>query len=208
MNFRDFVQKAERNPKVYAGVLVFIFLAVFGLCSLIGYSDGDDAYFREAVQKQGCLDFLAMRYNNWSGRLAAELTAYIVFSLPLIFWRIINALAFCLLVHNFAQIFSSFKKGLSPIAALLIVSAGIVSLGFHITGWACFWITGSLFYLWPDAAASVSACSFISIPMLIYAGLPQEQIAGALFLLLLSSIFCTKQNFKTNAALGVLILTY
>lgn len=222
MNFRDFVQKAERNPKVYAGVLVLIFLAVFGLCSLIGYSDGDDAYFREAVQKQGCLDFLTMRYKNWSGRLAAELTAYIVFSLPLIFWRIINALAFCLLIHNFAQIFSSFKKGLSPIAALLIVSAGIASLGFHITGWACFWITGSLFYLWPAAAASVAArpfiCSlrqthypkalyFIAIPMLIYAGLAQEQIAGALFLLILASIFCTKQNFKTNAALGVLLLT-
>lgn len=186
---------SPKKDLIYKGLLFTIFLIILGIDCLIHYSDGDDAIFLQTVSEYKFFDFLKMRYISWSGRLAADAAAYILFSLPLFVWRVFNAVAICSIIHLLIQ---SLLKKVNPLISILIAATALVLLDFHVTGWACFWITGSIFYLWPAAAAIFAIYTLYTILktdnasklqktasflFLIYAALSQEQTAGALFML-------------------------
>lgn len=156
-------RKKEYYPFFIFGVVFFI-----AQCFIKLYT-GDDTYFIETVSKsKSIVDFVIMRYETWSGRIACELFISIFSLLPLFIWRILNTvvvLGLLICISNIIKI-SILKENKEDLGKSNIIINNFVCLSFFIipisvTTRGCSWFTGSFNYLWPIFLCLVGISPFI-----------------------------------------------
>lgn len=148
---------------------ICMFAAAALILGLVGYSDGDDAYFYRYTHSMGFFEYLGWRYETWVGRMTAEALVYITFHLGLPFWRTVNALMLVLL--PLGVIYLAVRAARVPDGTLrgwkyrlpvchgkrydeigLLVAAAAVAGYFMMSaqtlGYAAVWVNGSIFYTW------------------------------------------------------------
>lgn len=151
------------------GFAALVFIGALLAVSQISYSDGDDAFFYQYVNSMGFFEYLGWRYETWVGRMAAEALVYLVFSLDIRFWRVVNALMLALLpmgILRLAARAARIPKGsllawkdrqpacsfgrlweLGPGVQIAAVS-GYFLMNIVTLGYAALWVNGSIFYTW------------------------------------------------------------
>lgn len=146
-----------------------MFVAAALILGLVGYSDGDDAYFYRYTHSMGFFEYLGWRYETWVGRMTGEALVYLTFRLGLPFWRIVNALMLVLLplgvlylAMRAARVPEGTLRGWKyrqpvcngnrydeiglPAAAAAVAGYFMMSAGTF--GYAAVWVNGSIFYTW------------------------------------------------------------
>jgi hypothetical protein len=203
---------SERLVNISLNILpfavVFIYLLTFH--QNIVPVDGDDTYFNRVYETQSLFEFLAERYNAWSGRLSVDTMMYFI-SPQLRLWRLLNSLAITMLCFNLVVLLLGNRFWLldyrKTARVILFTCFGIGLINIKVLDSAFFWITGSFNYLWPIAAGSLALIPFrealfnnhlnltarpslwFVLPMLavIFAGLGDEQVSLTLLLLMVGT---------------------
>ncbi|SBO16357.1 DUF6056 family protein [Carnobacterium divergens] len=143
INQKDFIKKSGSYLLlVTIVVLVYLFHLNFDIFEI-----SDDAWFKNAGEYFHLFDFLKWRYFHWSARLFPDAVAYLIFKLPIVYWRVFNTALIVLLGYSISRIFNSKWKPFASVSALLIL--GYISYDVLYSGY--FWITGSFNYLLPMA---------------------------------------------------------
>lgn len=208
--------------------LGMFFLAAFFLCTRIGYSDGDDAYFYQMAHSMGFFEYLKMRYVTWEGRMTSEAMTYISMYFGKGFWNVANAGMLTLFVAGLVQIVKKIKTELTSKQKVFLVffmCSSVLLLGVDVIGYAGFWITGSTFYLWSVTAGIWAAVPlaelafspeavkkrsfFYAIPCGFIAAMGLEQIAAVVITFGLLSIgyyFWRERKIYWPAAIQILIM--
>lgn len=122
-----------------------MYLSLFGVLLTVSPFPGDDLFYKTASQKYSILEWIKIRYLEWSGRLIPDILSYYILDGKVWVWRILNPLIILLLAFSVVRIIKekvSIKDVLLVIFAFGYIHQGVLSSGF-------FWITGSLNYLWP-----------------------------------------------------------
>lgn len=148
---------------------ILMFLSAVLMLGLIGYSDGDDAYFYQYTHSMGFLEYLGWRYETWVGRMSAEALVYITFHLGLPFWRVVNAMMLVLLPIGVIYLatraarvpngtLSGWKDRQSVCVGMnydemglgvaVAAVAGYFVMSAQTLGYAAVWVNGSIFYTW------------------------------------------------------------
>ena len=222
--------KIRDNQKIISIILLLIvFLGAFAVCCMINYSDGDDAFFKEQITNHPQLfDFVSYLTKTMNGRITSTFALWFVFKLPLLFWRLVNALFITAFVFINSKIIYLFKKGEEKIYNYYIFSLSTFSIvGIGVIGYSCLWITGSVNYLWPLCFAMISIYPILRLITLnksvsniwwvvsiisgFYVALAQEQIAVVymcfLFAIFLSDLLKNKKlNIPLFITLAVIII--
>ncbi len=156
----------NKNSKLKEYYPFFVFAIIFITAqSFISIYPGDDTYFVDTVSKsKSVIDFVVMRYENWSGRVVSEFLISVFSILNLWVWKVIN----CLVVFGFIYCISKLIK-LTQIKMDIISKTQInsfVCLSFFmipisVTTRSCSWFTGSFFYLWPTFACIIGIMPFV-----------------------------------------------
>lgn len=139
------------------GVLVFAGMLVLSQ-RIVG---SDDTVFQELIKPHATLfDWIQYRYFAWSGRIFPESFVYLLSSAPLIYWKIISFILYCIFI---ATLFAYYRL-LTPIGKRIPEIAGailIVLLPFLLHPAVFFqgglWVTGSMNYFWV-AITGLVAC--------------------------------------------------
>lgn len=189
-------------PFIIFGIIFFI-----AQCFIVLYP-GDDTYFIDAVtQHKNIFDFVAMRYETWSGRIASEFFIAIFSMLNLWIWKIINtifAVMFLILISHVIKI--TILKNYSNINKIVdyFVCLSFFIIPISVTTRSCSWFTGSFYYLWPTV--------FCLIGMLPYLyKLYNKELSGKLKILVIASVFYASYMEQTAAVLlcfGILTSIY
>ncbi|MBR5969544.1 MAG: hypothetical protein IK016_04270 [Lachnospiraceae bacterium] len=142
----------KRNIAAY-----LLFALIFGtallLCSMISWSDGDDAFFLQETATRSLPEFVSWRYQTWSGRIFAEASIWLTFRFGLAWWRVVNALMLTALPYLMCRLVSgpcsrrSEKEGERAWLFLLTSAGCYLLMSLRLLGYSCVWITGSLNYL-------------------------------------------------------------
>ncbi len=224
VKFKKFL--TDRETWLFA----LFFLAALASTFLINFDTGDDVFFRTAAQKYNLWEFMLLRYHNWSGRLFLEIVPCVICSLPIMVWRILNAVMMLLFARGLFKLVTV-KPKLSSQQRLFVAflsCAGFGLMGLYVLEGSVFWVTGSVCYLWPVTAAiwallplwenvvGVSSLAkksrlnyLLVILCTIYAAMAQEQIPlvlGSFSFLGLAYLYWQKKAISGRAILQVSLI--
>ena len=191
------IQRFKREQILLSVLWILTWIGAFGVCCMIRYSDGDDAFFLEQITRHsGFFDFVSDLTKTMNGRITSTMALWFVFKLPLIVWRIFNAFVITAFAFILSKIIALFRRDTEIVNHYIFALASFVVIGVGVIGYSCLWITGSVNYLWPACAAlfavyPVLRCRYQQKPMKpfttalcalagLYAALAQEQIAAVL----------------------------
>lgn len=200
-------------------LILFLYLLAFH--QNIYSFDRDDSVLGGIQEKYSLSEHLIKLYYNWSGRLSVEATVYIVRSYHVRLWRVLNSLVLTGLCFNLALLLLGNKFWLQDYRkttkAIWFTCLGLGLINMNVLGSSSFWITGSLYYLWPISVGCVAVLPFYErlyngpikitltnvvyyiIPPLaaIYAGMGNEQVALTLIMLMLIANLALYKSTKT-----------
>lgn len=153
--------------RILLAILPFIilFLGMLVLDSQVVLStQNDDAYFTRLTREMSFSEFITFRYARWTGRLFTETAHYLIFSIPLIYWKILNATFVVLQAFGGAALLWGWRfwqrLDRSDLIALWFLCMSIGWIDYAILSTAVFWVTGSLDYLWPMAMCLLALVPF------------------------------------------------
>ena len=176
------------------------FLA-FGVFCKIHYSSGDDAFFDHYVHTMSYLDYIQARYTTWTGRIGGESLVYLVFTLGIWAWRVVNAF----MVAAVPMLLLMITGVRVDWRTLALACAGYLLMDIITCGHAAVWVNGSIFYTWSlvcallcvyfnlkgaslraREGASCECCAgwksaAVLFPLIFFAASSIEQIGFALF---------------------------
>lgn len=211
----------------FSGTLVFAGL-LFLTHRIVG---SDDTVFQELIKSHPTLfDWLHYRYFAWSGRIFPESFVYLLSSAPLIYWKIISFILYCIflaVLFAYYHLLSPISQKMNDIAAAIL----IVLLPFLLNPSVFFqgglWVTGSMNYFWIVIAGLV-ACypaahfiarrtlppRFITIVAILCGVIAcsQEQVGAVIVALLFCSIVLSAKKWPKQRQqlvyLGVTFFIY
>ena len=138
-------------------LLALVAITAIHVLAISGAHVADDIYFAEALKSQSLGEFLAFRYEHWSGRLPIELLLVLIVQHPWL-WKLINILMVLLLCHSTGRVAGIVGRVPAPtllaFALLMLVSPAIL----YESMW---WMTGSINYLWPAALGLYGLLAFL-----------------------------------------------
>lgn len=170
-------------------VLIFLVIAV----SLSMRPGSDDASFAAVLKHGSLMDFIAHRYNAWSGRIMLD-TINVVTIRYALFWQIGIPLTFLLLCYQVYRL--TLSRLASPWLGVLAVAMLMLMLDAEVNRWGSWWVTGFYNYLLPatlglfafrcvlQKALHSNAYRLLAVPSVMVA-CQQEQVAVCLLLALL-----------------------
>ena len=177
----------------YVALTVFVFvLCVLHFC--LAPSGDDVNYFNHALQDTAYLDFLKLRYDNWTSRLIIETALVNCYAFNFGLWRVLDVIALVVIAESLVHICVPQKKYAVFVYAVILFCTDWMSLRSA----GCGATTAN--YLWPLAASMpafviakkirdglpISKKAIVgSLPFLIFAT-NQEQVCAWLFGLSLS----------------------
>jgi hypothetical protein len=158
-----YINKSNKMKEYYP---FFIFGIIFFIAQcFINLYPGDDTYFIETVSKsKSIIDFVIMRYETWSGRVASEFFISIFSVLNLWIWRILNtlvAVSFIIFLSKIIKLSIEKKNSYKNIVVNSFVCLSFFIVPISVTTRSCSWFTGSFFYLWPTFLCFVGMSPFI-----------------------------------------------
>jgi len=141
--------KLTKDKYVYV-VLGIILLTMF---FLVKEPSGDDFYYRsKGVHDWGTLvDFLVMRYTEWSSRLVSETVIVLLLNLDMMIWRIfvvVNILAVALSIKYLSGLGSSLWQN-----AVLCMLVAAFPVSYYVSAG---WITTTSVYLFSAALGLIA----------------------------------------------------
>lgn len=122
----------------------------------------DDTWFAGALEGTSLAEFLAFRYQRWSGRLPIEAALVWMVWHPWA-WKLANASMWLLFCHSAGRIafagtpVTAARATAVAFAALMLVSPEVL----FASAW---WMTGSINYLWPMALGLHGLRAFVGPP--------------------------------------------
>ncbi|AGK97861.1 DUF6056 family protein [Clostridium pasteurianum] len=122
---------------------------------------GDDFWFQQATRSYSLVDYLQLRYMNWTGRISAELILYFIFRDGGVVWKFINPLFITLMAYSISRIIVGKKNDKNNYILNWYICIGWLLISKSIILDSIMWITGSIVYLWPMLAALVAAIPFV-----------------------------------------------
>lgn len=164
-------------------------LLAFGVFCKIHYSSGDDAFFDHYVHTMSYLDYIQARYMTWTGRIGGESLVYLVFTLGIWAWRVVNAFMVAAVPMLLLMI-----TGLRvDWRTLTLACAGYLFMDIITCGHAAVWVNGSIFYTWSlvctllciyfnlkGASLRAREGGAVLFPLIFFAASSIEQIGFAL----------------------------
>ena len=164
-------------------------LLAFGVFCKIHYSSGDDAFFDHYVHTMSYLDYIQARYMTWTGRIGGESLVYLVFTLGIWAWRVLNAF----MVAAVPMLLLMITGVRVDWRTLTLACAGYLFMDIITCGHAAVWVNGSIFYTWSLVCALL--CIYFNLkgaslrareggavlfPLIFFASSSIEQIGFAL----------------------------
>ncbi|TWE01065.1 hypothetical protein FB550_106117 [Neobacillus bataviensis] len=132
-----------KKYKWFNFVIVYFLLYFFHF--VVKKFPGDDFIFSKATQNSTLMHWLFNRYFNWSARIFPDTMVYYFLAHRVWLWRLINPIILMLLCFSVVRIWR--KK--VTLLEFLIVLAILGYFAQNILSSGVFWITGSMYYLWP-----------------------------------------------------------
>lgn len=209
--------------------MVVIAVACGVLLSQVERLPGTDDYtFLESISGSNgapggtgyLLDWLAWRYETWSGRIVPETFIWAITPAPLVWWwfgsivvwlvTILLAVRLLVVIRPATGWLGRSAMALGAFAVLFLCDRGVLQ-------WAVFWVTGSLVYWWivPFAlAASLAAVevlyrgarrvwvTVVSAVSALIAAVSSEQIGATLIVLGVVLCIAWFSRLRSRAALG------
>lgn len=142
---------------------IFVFIVAFLLsCYII--TEMDDLILKDAINKYGSLIEWARFYGkNWGGRLLSQGLLVVLLQLPDIFFQIINAFMWTLLIAYIVKIFDYNHNMNKEFAFVLFFFMMVVLLPSNVLRWTVFWKSASVSYVWGTASALVTMLPIVKI---------------------------------------------
>lgn len=157
-----------RGTSAVTGFLVrhrdraWLVLAVLAILLLHIYAFGntfaaDDAWFSRALEQRSLWEFMAWRYDQWSGRLPIE-AALVLLVNHAWAWKLINGLMWLLFCYSAGKIALAGRSAASSTALAFVALMLISPRTLYAATW---WITGSVNYLWPTALGLYGMLAYV-----------------------------------------------
>lgn len=174
---------AERTARM---VFVLFVLVVISIAWTQGLRGGDDMMYRDALRDRRLFEYVAHRYQVWSGRfLIDSTTVAMVQSVTL--WRLCTTAMTTLLFGMLAYYLGAVRRPLQ----MGMLCAGLFLIDAEVARPAFWWMTGSFNYAWPLALGTVALLPFarpdlprriflLTLPAAVYA-CNHEQVGVLLF---------------------------
>ncbi|HCN7931954.1 DUF6056 family protein [Escherichia coli] len=143
--------------KNYPAAMYFITFACFLMAHLFFFGPSgkaDDLFFQNALKSKGMFDFLAWRYESWSGRIVVEFFTVLLIK-HVVIWAFLNSALIVSIIYGSLRLFGKQKDCNFIILTILLFSF----MGYESFYWSIFWFTGSFNYLWPVACGLYAAKS-------------------------------------------------
>lgn len=140
---------------------IILFISMFYVHISQNMRGGDDFWFHEVPRSYSLIDYLQLRYMNWTGRLSAEVGLYYIFKDGAVFWKFLNPLFVTLTAYSISRIILGKKANKKNYMLNWYICIGILLINKYIILNAIMWITGSIVYLWTTLAALVAAIPFV-----------------------------------------------
>ncbi|MFT8314227.1 MAG: DUF6056 family protein [Clostridium sp.] len=191
-----------------------LFITMLYVHILHNMQPGDDFWFQHATRSYSLLDYLQLRYMNWTGRMSAELVLYFIFRDGGVVWKFINPLFITLMAYSISRIITVKKSDKNNYILNWYICIGWLLISKSVILDSIMWITGSIVYLWPMLAALVAVIPFIDalnknynkkfsmlyIFCAVFASMGEEQIALVLVVFItiinLHIYIRDKKNYK------------
>lgn len=143
---------------------VWLMLAISAIAALhiVAFGNAfvaDDGWFSKALDERTLWEFMAWRYERWSGRLPIEAVLVLIVN-QLWVWKIFNSLMWLLLCYSAGRIALS-STGKSPATTTALAFVGLMLLSPNTLYTATWWITGSVNYLWPMALGLYGMLAYV-----------------------------------------------
>lgn len=215
MKIKSLRQKMILFWQEYKVYIVFLILVIITHFTVSLYND--DEYFAKALDNTTIMEFLCLRYEQWSSRLIIDFLLVLLVRVPLV-WGVLNTLVLLISGYSLIQLLSLDKKRDSFCCAIVLGCFFLIpAAAYNGAGW----IATTLNYLWPCGLAlfaivpakkilcreTVNRWEFVlSIPALVIAS-NMELVCAFLFsIVLLCMLIYFVQNKRINFYFVIQIL--
>ncbi|KQM80354.1 DUF6056 family protein [Xylophilus sp. Leaf220] len=168
---------ASMIPAERAGRMVFVLfvLVVLTIAWTHGLRGGDDMMYRDALRDKRLFEYVAHRYQIWSGRFLIDSTTVAMVQ-SVMLWRVVTTAMTALLFGMLAYYLGAVRRPLQ----MAMLCAGLFLIDAEVARPAFWWMTGSFNYAWPLALATVALLPFsrpdlprrvflLTVPAAVYA---------------------------------------
>lgn len=147
----------SRNRAKLWLLLALAIIAAIHVLAISSTRIADDVYFAAALNGQSLGEFLAFRYEHWSGRLPIELLLVLVVQHSWL-WKLINTMMVLLLCYSSGR---AVRVGASVSASTLLAFVLLMLVSPAVLYESTWWMTGSVNYLWPAALGLYGLLAFL-----------------------------------------------
>jgi hypothetical protein len=205
---------ASDKTNGYYPFMIFGLIFFIAQCFIVLYP-GDDTYFVDAVSKSKSLvDFVAVRYKIWSGRLAPEFAIGLFSLMNLWIWRMVNTIVATFFVYWMSRMVTQTRKrenGVGNGVMNVFVCLSFFIVPVSVTTRGCSSFTASFFYLWSALACFLCAYPFlstlyggkvtakhflVSFPAALFASYMQQTALFLIFFNFIALLYVYKRDHK------------
>ena len=193
---KDKIIKKILNPSI-------LLICIFGICFYFintGLMTTDDMVYTSAFNSfSTCIKWICVFYNAWSGRITLTLLIHVFGKLPIIYFKLANAMMFIISILAMYKIITVLIENWnSKIKNLVLIMlfCSIFFINIAVLNSGCLWLAGSFNYLWPLATMLVAIIPFIG-------ELEGKKVGGAYYVIAIMASFLTGFAEQTSAILIV-----
>ncbi|MDT0141093.1 DUF6056 family protein [Microbacterium sp. PRC9] len=149
---QNFVRFARRQAPLIVALAVITVAYAYLLRSVHRVPGTDDFTFAEHVEPfDSVIEWVAYRYETWSGRLLPESWLYLFTTAPLNLWRLTSLIlvaAFVAALIAYARLLRPRTSPAADAAAALLAGALLFLMDAGVLRGGFTWVTGSMNYFW------------------------------------------------------------
>jgi hypothetical protein len=152
---------------------------------------GDDFWFQQVTKSYSLIDYLQLRYMNWTGRMSAETVFYFIFRDGGFVLKLLNPLFITLTAYSISRIVVGKESNRKNCMINWYICICWLFISKSIILESIMWLTGSIVYLWPMLAALIAVIPYVDalnkdynkkfnilyICCAVFASMGEEQVA-------------------------------
>lgn len=153
--------KKSHPALVFWGIMALVYIPL--LCMHLPIKPySDDIWYASAVNSaDNFFTLQSFYYTDWSGRIASSALTFALVGKAFFLWKLLNPAVFIVLCWAIARIAAKTPK----LKHFFVVLVLLLLAGPGILDYSVFWATGSMYYLWPAAAAAVLLVPFFDLAL-------------------------------------------
>lgn len=202
------MNQEKRYDYLNKGLYILCFLAVLLADMFVSYSSGDDRIHLQLANNMNLVQFVPAV----GARVTSNITLFYVLKFPIVIWKILNAVIFCVLYHvvvRLVELEGTVNDSKNRFCTRFVLLISFVFVHVSSLGYSVFWISGSQVYLWPLALGLLSILFeikyvaggkfydfFLCVLFALYGGMGQEQVS--VFLIVASFCIAYRNKVKRN----------